>query len=168
MWQRILSAEGLWTCPFVTETSMYLSAALQLAKQRHAPSTTFHNQKGKSYQKLTLHQFAYHILQLFWKTVLLKSWKQKTRLLPASTSWFFQQLWDIDLIIWDLVSSYFILFPRCFTMFHHLFCGTLLFWCRLCRVWNGAFQAPSLLRVSVKTCQNSPSHLRAMRHWLHH
>ena len=59
MWQRILSAEGLWTCPFVTETSMYLSAALQLAKQRHAPSTTFHNQKGKSYQKLTLHQFAY-------------------------------------------------------------------------------------------------------------
>ena len=110
MWQRILSAEGLWTCPFVTETSMYLSAALQLAKQRHAPSTTFHNQKGKSYQKLTLHQFAYHILQLFWKTVLLKSWKQKTRLLPASTSWFFQQLWDIfNLIIWDPVSSYFIL-----------------------------------------------------------
>ena len=87
------------------------------------------------------------------KTMLLKCNKQKTRLLPASTSWFSSNsekssIWPYQ-IPFHPISSYFIPFPRCFTMLHHLVSGDTV--------------EASFLAAAGFCCQDSPKKILAER-----
>ena len=61
----------------------------------------------------------------------------------------------------DHIRSYFILFPRCFTMFHHLFRGTRLFEASLV---ERETEREGSLAAAGFCCQNSPSNPGRARH----